>query len=98
MNKDNLPSVGGNRDLAKPSDKTPALIRKIDPLSIPPLDERIRKTKPEVSEERIAICKNCVSFKDWACSINNKFLPLVTRYKSTTCPKGYWGANWDVNK
>jgi hypothetical protein len=98
MNKDNLPSIAEARALANTNDKPPALVRKIDPLAIPPLDERIRKTSPEVAEERIAICKNCVSFQDWACAVTNKFLPLTTRYKSTSCPKGYWNANWDVYK
>jgi len=98
MNKDNLPSLAEARALVNANDKAPALIRKIDPLSIPPLDERIRKTSPEISEERMSICKQCVSFKDWACAVNSKFLPLTTRYKASNCPKGYWNTNWDVYK
>lgn len=82
---------------ADPS-KIPRVIRPLEKTQTKPLNERIIKTSPQVAAERLEICKKCSTMNDWACKITNKFMPMTVRLKTSACPKGYWSANWDVNK
>lgn len=78
--------------------KVPRVIRPLEPSKTKPLNERIIKTSPEVARERLEICKKCKALDDWACKVTNKFMPATVRLKVSSCPRGYWSANWDFKK
>lgn len=46
---------------------------------------------PEQQEERLAICRACPLFKDGRCLACGCVVAAKTSWKSSSCPKSYWG-------
>lgn len=61
---------------------------------VKPLNERLLLTTIDIAETRMAICKQCDSFEDWSCKVANSFMPVATRKKGTSCPRGFWSSDW----
>lgn len=74
--------------------REPRVIRKLEKNSTKSLNERVLHTNPEVAEQRISLCKKCLSFDDWSCKVTNNFMPKTVRIKSSTCPRGYWSSDY----
>lgn len=76
-------------------EKVPRIIRSLSKKPTKSLNERVLYTTPEVAEQRLTLCKACLSFDDWSCKISNSFMPKTVRLKASTCPRGYWSSNYD---
>lgn len=60
-------------------------------------NDRILWVPREIAEQRLEICKNCVSLDQWQCELNGFFMPQTTALKTQQCPVGKWDSWYDFS-